>query len=180
MVVNNEIEEFSSLAMKIRDKDLRKQLVAEVLLAKQRVNNLLELLRKAANSNINNEMLAKLNDLAYKGIRKAGVAKALDARAVKNEAMFEIVNVQVKNLAKKINVKRLMDKHGELVESLGSCPMSMNDTVECLAEADCFGICLQIGRSEATIMDPSKLVIKSIVPTYMSLDSFMESSVFNL
>jgi len=29
-------------------------------------------------------------------------------------------------------------------------------------------------------MDPSKLAIKSIVPTFMSLDSFMESSIFNL
>jgi hypothetical protein len=29
-------------------------------------------------------------------------------------------------------------------------------------------------------MDPTKLVIKQIVPTFMCLDSFMESSIFNL
>jgi hypothetical protein len=29
-------------------------------------------------------------------------------------------------------------------------------------------------------MDPSKLIVRSIVPTFMSIDSFMESSIFNL
>lgn len=42
------------------------------------------------------------------------------------------------------------------------------------------GICLDIGRSEACINDPSKLIIKKIVPTFMSCDSFIESSIFNL
>lgn len=41
-------------------------------------------------------------------------------------------------------------------------------------------IALQISRSEATISDPSKLIIHDIVHTYMSLDSFLESSIFNL
>jgi hypothetical protein len=58
--------------------------------------------------------------------------------------------------------------------------MSQNDVVEGMVEGDCMCVCLQIGRSEATIMDPTKLAIKSIVPTFMSLDSFMESSIFNL
>jgi hypothetical protein len=39
---------------------------------------------------------------------------------------------------------------------------------------------LQISRSEATIQDPTKLIIHEIIPTYMSLDSFLESSIFNL
>lgn len=30
------------------------------------------------------------------------------------------------------------------------------------------------------INDPSKLIIKSIVPTFMSVDSFLESSIFKL
>jgi hypothetical protein len=80
--------------------------------------------------------------LAYKGIRKAGVAKHMDARAIKNEAMFEKVNAEVKKLAKKIKKDNLMQKHKELVESIGNCPMSMNDTVESLVEGDCMCICL--------------------------------------
>jgi hypothetical protein len=29
-------------------------------------------------------------------------------------------------------------------------------------------------------MDPTKLIVRKIVPTFMSLDSFIESSIFNL
>lgn len=41
-------------------------------------------------------------------------------------------------------------------------------------------LCLQISRSEAVINDPTKLIIQGIVPNFMSLDSFLESSIFNL
>ena len=54
------------------------------------------------------------------------------------------------------------------------------DTLECLKEKDCMCIGLEISRSEATISDPSKLVIHDVHPTFISLDSFLESSIFNL
>jgi hypothetical protein len=41
-------------------------------------------------------------------------------------------------------------------------------------------LCLQITRSEAVINDPTKLIIQGIVPNFMSLDSFLDSSIFNL
>ena len=42
----------------------------------------------------------------------------------------------------------------------------------------CIG--LEISRSEATISDPSKLIIREVLPAYMSLDSFLESSIYKL
>ena len=54
------------------------------------------------------------------------------------------------------------------------------DTLECLKEKDCMCIGLEISRSEATISDPSKLIIRDVHPTFLSLDSFLESSIFNL
>lgn len=42
----------------------------------------------------------------------------------------------------------------------------------------CIG--LSIARSQATIQDPSKLVIKDVFPEFLSLDSFLESSIYNL
>ena len=42
----------------------------------------------------------------------------------------------------------------------------------------CIG--LEISRSEATICDPSRLIIHDVHPTFISLDSFLESSIFNL
>jgi hypothetical protein len=66
------------------------------------------------------------------------------------------------------------------METIGLCPLSQNSIIESMEGGDCFGICLDIGRSEAAINDPSKLVIKKVVPTYMTLDSFMDSSIYNL
>lgn len=40
----------------------------------------------------------------------------------------------------------------------------------------CLG--LDVGRSEAAVADPTKLVIKDIIPTFMSADSFLDSSAF--
>ena len=42
----------------------------------------------------------------------------------------------------------------------------------------CIG--LEISRSEAVISDPSKLVIREVFLSFISLDSFMESSIYNL
>jgi len=45
---------------------------------------------------------------------------------------------------------------------------------------DCMCLGLSIKRSEATIADPTKLIIDKVHPVYMSLDSFLESAIFNL
>ena len=58
--------------------------------------------------------------------------------------------------------------------------MSQCDTVDAMQDGDCMCLCLQISRSEATVMDPTKLVIKGISPTFMTLNSFLDSSIFNL
>lgn len=63
---------------------------------------------------------------------------------------------------------------------IGCCPMSQNDVIEALENGDCMCVSLQISRSEAAISDPTKLRIHKIVPTFMSLDSFLDSSIFNL
>ena len=42
----------------------------------------------------------------------------------------------------------------------------------------CIGI--SISRSEATITDPTRLVINDVFPAYMSLESFLQSSIYNL
>ena len=58
--------------------------------------------------------------------------------------------------------------------------MSLNNVVESLKDGDCFGIGLEISRSEATIMDPSKLIVRKVIPTFISIDQFLESSLFKL
>lgn len=73
-----------------------------------------------------------------------------------------------------------MNDHKAIIDLIGCCPMSTCNTIELLMQGDCMCLCLQISRSEAVINDPTKLVIQGIVPNFMSLDSFLESSIFNL
>ena len=63
---------------------------------------------------------------------------------------------------------------------LGRCPISQCNVIELMKEKDCMGIGIAINRSEASINDPSKLIIDHVYPSYMSVDSFLESATFNL
>jgi hypothetical protein len=41
-------------------------------------------------------------------------------------------------------------------------------------------IALDVGRSEAAIVDPSKLVIKDVFLSFMSSDAFLDFAAFSL
>ena len=60
----------------------------EVCAVKQRSAIIVGVLRKAANENITSQMIAQLNDMAYRGIKKQSKQKKLDERAIKNESYF--------------------------------------------------------------------------------------------
>ena len=75
--------------MKIKNKELKKELMTQISECKSRSHNVIQELRNLTDlSNLSNVVIAKFNDLAYKGINKAGLQKMLDIRAVKNEELF--------------------------------------------------------------------------------------------
>jgi hypothetical protein len=121
-----------------------------------------------------------LNDLAYKAVRKRGNQKKLDERAIKNDAFYKKINKQIKDTVKDFDMETIRKTHEALAEVVGSCPLSCNDLFEALEGGDCMCIGLDVERSEACIADPSRLVIKDIVPTFMTADSFLDSAVFSL
>jgi hypothetical protein len=86
----------------------------------------------------------------------------------------------VKNLVKKLPFDDLKTKYKDIVDFLGSCPLSCYDLIEAMQAGDCMCLCLDIGRSEAAIADPSRLVIKDIIPTFMTSDSFLDSATFSI
>lgn len=135
---------------------------------------------KDTREQLDNVALAELNDLAYKAFRKQGNQRALDKRAIKNVEFQNQLDQELQKAKQKIQPDKLRQKYADIVTKIGNCPYSQNDTIDALQEGDCMCICLQISRSEATIQDPTKLVIKKIIPTYMSLDMFLESSTFML
>ena len=108
---------------------------------------------------ISNLQIAQLNDCAYKAIRKAGVQKRLDERAIKNESFFKANEEKVKKIAENLNHEKIRANQSTRIAEIGSCPMSISDTVDLMENKDCMCLALQISRSEATIQDPSKLII---------------------
>ena len=139
------------------------------------------IMSKDTQERIDNLLIAQLNDVAYRAIRKTGVQKKLDERAIKNDEYFKKMDLQLKSAHKKIDFDKVAAQHEEqLAQKLGACPMSQCNVVELMRNMDCMCIGLNIARSQATISDASKLVIKEVMPVYMSLDSFLESSIFNL
>ena len=56
---------------------------------KQQTATVFRIMGQDATDRLDNVMIAQLNDLAYKAIRKTGVQKKLDERAIKNDDIFK-------------------------------------------------------------------------------------------
>ena len=162
---------------KIKDRDIKKEIIDEIAEVKTKTSQILSILRETTGK-VSNAQIAQLNDLAYKAVRKRGLQKKLDERAVKNEDYYKKLDKQLKSVTQKMNFAELRTTHADLIQLVGNCPLSCNDLLEALQANDCMCLALDVGRSEAAIADPTKLVIKDIIPTFMSADSFLDSSAF--
>jgi hypothetical protein len=47
-----------------------------------------------------------------------------------------------------------------------------------MQEGDCMCLALDVVRSEVTIADPSRLVIKEIIPNFLTSSSFIDAATF--
>lgn len=74
----------------------------------------------------------------------------------------------------------MKEEHKNLINELGTCTMSTCNVVEALEDGDCFGLSLDIARSEAAVTDPSKLQIKRVIPTFMQGESFLDSAAYHI
>ncbi|CDW75354.1 UNKNOWN [Stylonychia lemnae] len=180
MNLDKELDSFVESSMKIKDRDLRKVIMEEIGECKDKTSKVMEVLRASTGGRINNVQIAQLNDLAYKAVRKRGLQKKLDERAVKNEGFYKKLDQQLKGVAKKMDFKALREEYKDLIDMIGSCPISTNDLIQTMEESDCMCLGLDVGRSEAAIADPTRLVIKDIIPTFMSADSFLTVAAFTI
>ena len=177
--MDTKLNELTDLIFKVKDRTLRKELMSKVEKCKPQVVSAIALLRDNLNGRLSNQITAQINDLAFKAVRPR-VNKQLDQRAMKNESIFEANDQKLKALAKKVDKAKLLEQHKDIIQAIGDCPMSQCNVIELMEQGDCMCLCLDISRSEATINDPSTLNIRNIVPNFISLDSFLESSIFKM
>jgi len=127
---------------------------------------------------LSNEVIAKLNNLAYKGVKTERLNKLLDKRALANKELYEKLEKECGAILKKYDFDKLRADNKKVVDDIGACPISALDTIEALEDGDCMCLALSVNRPEAAIADPSRLSIKAIIPTYLKADSFLESAKF--
>lgn len=67
-----QVDSYSEKAMKIRDRQIKTALMDQIIEFKQKIAKVMEVMRADTNTEINNSLIAQLNDVAYKAIRKTG------------------------------------------------------------------------------------------------------------
>lgn len=167
-------------ALKIKDRKAKKELVGQLQECQQRVNSIVGFMRTIPGGPLSNSVIAQLNDLAFKALNKGSLNKLLDKRAAKNEELYEKLEKEASALAEKLDLDELKMKHKVVIEQIGPCLLSCMDVAEALKDADCMCLALQVERPEAAVADASRLVIKDIVPTYLTAESFLMSAQFNI
>ena len=160
---------------------MKKEIIQDIQDCKDKTIAVMNVLR-VTSGKVNNQQIAQLNDIAYKAVSniKRGAQKKLDERAVKNEAFYKKLDSQIKEVTSKMDFKALREQYKELIDTMGSCPLSCNDLIEAMEAGDCMWLSLDVGRSEACISDPTRLLIKDVIPTFMTADSFLDSSIFSI
>ena len=71
--LDRDIDLYMEDAMKIKNREIKRELMDQALDCKRKVAKVIEILRGCLTSSISNLQIAQLNDCAYKAIRKVGV-----------------------------------------------------------------------------------------------------------
>jgi hypothetical protein len=125
-------------------------------------------------------VIARLNDLAFKAIKTGTLNKLMDKRAMTNEDLYQRLDRETYDIVSKLDIPKIEAEQKSLIEEVGDCIYSCQNTLDLIQEGDCMCLGLSISRPEAAIADPTRLVIKEITTTYISADSFLNSAKFNL
>ena len=92
---------------------------------KQQVAAVYRIMSQDTQSSISNLLIAQLNDVAYKAIRKAGVQKRLDERAIKNNEFFKKNDAYLDKAHSKLNFDKIKQNNEQTMrDKLGDCPLS--------------------------------------------------------
>ncbi len=144
------------------------------------INILFELINSAYKNKINNEIIAKVNSLAYKEIINKKILKRLEKRTSQNVKLLNDINIQIKDHLRNLNFEDLEKKYIETVMDIGDCFLSCNNFIESMKEGDCLCITFNVSRDELTIMKPSSLIINQVFPTIVSANSFLDAIKFSM
>ncbi len=172
LAIDAELDAIIGQIWKLKDRSARKTQAPRCQELKGTIAQLNSTLAAAAVRGLDNDRLATLNALAYKGVTKKSLQKKLDQRSTANVELFNKLDSQIDDVVKSIDFDILHDD-GKIV-----CDLSGSTWVEALRGGDCICVALSVSRPQSAIADPSQVVIKDIHPMYLSADNFLDAVEF--
>lgn len=102
--------------LKIKERTVKKQLHESILECRTRSNFVISELRNLKDlSHIPNDIIAKLNDMAYKAIKKGTLNKMLDKRAIANEDLYQKLEKESLDIISKLDFAKLEAENSEVI-----------------------------------------------------------------
>ncbi len=175
LVVSNLDKLIDETANLVRSQKIivRKRLMPYLLDMKKTIAEFTTICRDIASTGINNDRIASLNSIAFRGTLKQGTQKKLDQRCITNVDLFNRGDQQIEKAVANINFG------GENLEWFPDiCALSTSNYIEAIQDSDCMGIALSIKRSPVAVVDPSRLEITTIRPTFLCVESFLEAAEY--
>ncbi|RIA98283.1 hypothetical protein C1645_870824 [Glomus cerebriforme] len=159
---------------------LRNEIIQQCMDAKNTVFQFKDMLSEALKGTLTNQKIAEFNNLAYKNITKQRLKKTLDDRSIKNIEKMEEIEKKIEEIVSKLDFDELESQESEDNLLTYTCTVSTDNYIDAMREGECICLTLDVGRSEAAIVDPSQITIKKINQTLLSSGAFLNSVAFAL
>eukprot|EP01022_Parablepharisma_sp_SALTPOND_P008002 TRINITY_DN135052_c0_g1_i1.p1 TRINITY_DN135052_c0_g1~~TRINITY_DN135052_c0_g1_i1.p1 ORF type:complete len:1034 (+),score=152.86 TRINITY_DN135052_c0_g1_i1:8277-11378(+) len=127
---------------------------------------------------VSNVSLAKLNNLAYKGVIDSRVARELAKRATSGQKYMEQMLIEIEETRKKLNFAALHEKYKDSINEFGHCAINYQTWLEALEEGDCLCLTYDAERDVDDIFDSSTVRIKSINISMLTSEAFVSAAIF--
>jgi hypothetical protein len=127
---------------------------------------------------ISNVSLARLNNIAYKGVIDSKVAREMAKRTAVEQKYMEDMEENIKEITKGMNFEKLREEYKDKVEDYRHCAITYQTWLEALKEGDCLCLTYDAERNLEDILDSSTVCIKSISVSMLTAEAFVNAAMF--
>jgi hypothetical protein len=135
------------------------------------IDNYFRLSSQVAAGNCSNDVFAQLNSMGYSGQLKAGLQRKLDARAEANADKQQNADQKKMQLLKDVPEITIDQEFEDM-----NCFLTCQNPAEAYSDGDSMCFTFDCGRSPAAVADPTKVVIKKILPSYITSEGFLDAA----
>jgi len=135
------------------------------------IDNYFRLSSQISAGNCSNDVFAQLNSIGYSGQLKAGLQRKLDARAEANADKQQSSDLKKIELLKDVPEIVIGPEFEDM-----NCFLTCQNPAEAYTEADSICFTFDCGRSPAAVADPTKVVVKKILPSFITSEGFLDAA----